>query len=92
MAGTDARPSARNPIRGPAPGSSRQQHRIGKTFRDDPKGLFVDSTELPAATWIRIAPHFGLSLSAPDVVRMREAALYDAKNPGMPFPPLSAAG
>jgi len=54
-------------------------------FRDDPKGLFVDYSELPGAMWSRVADHFGLVLSEADVERMREAAQYDAKNPGVPF-------
>jgi hypothetical protein len=57
-----------------------------ESFRDDPKGLLVDYSELPGAMWNRIATHFGISLGEADVARMREAAQYDSKNPGTAFP------
>jgi hypothetical protein len=53
--------------------------------RGDPKGLFVDYTELPDAVWNRICPHFGISPCDADVQRMREIAQYDAKNPRLLF-------
>jgi hypothetical protein len=56
-----------------------------EAFRDDPKGLFVDYSELPGATWSRIAIHFGISLSEADAERMQEASQYDSKNPGIFF-------
>jgi hypothetical protein len=58
-----------------------------EAFRDDPKGLFVDYSELPGAMWSRIASHFGIFLSDNDVARMRESAQYDSKNPGIPYQP-----
>jgi hypothetical protein len=57
-----------------------------EAFRDDPNGLFVGYSELPGAMWNRIANHFRISLSDSDVARMQEAAQYDSKNPGIPFP------
>jgi hypothetical protein len=54
-------------------------------FLDDRKGMFVNYSELPGAVWDRIATHFGLALTNSDVERMREAAQYDSKNPGIPF-------
>lgn len=52
-----------------------------QTFQSDPKGLFVDYTELPDAVWNRICLHFGISPCEEDVQRMRDIAQYDAKNP-----------
>jgi hypothetical protein len=47
-----------------------------QALRSDPKGLFVNYTELPDAVWNRICPHFGISPCDEDVQRMR--ALADA--------------
>jgi hypothetical protein len=51
------------------------------SFRDDPRGMFVDYRELPGAVCGRIAKHFGLELNAEDEARICEAARVDAKNP-----------
>ncbi len=56
-------------------------------MREDPNCLFIDYRELPGAFFGRIAPHFGLNLSNEDEARMRKAAGFDAKNPGMEFRP-----
>jgi hypothetical protein len=54
-------------------------------------GLFVDYRRLPDAVWTAIAPHFGLPLSAGQIAAMRAAAGFDARSPGAPFVPDSAA-
>jgi hypothetical protein len=53
--------------------------------RDDPSGLFVDYRELPDAAWGSVARHFEIAIDEEAITRMREAARFDAKNPGMPF-------
>jgi hypothetical protein len=50
-----------------------------------PEGLFIDYRQLPGAVRDRVAPHFGLSLSAGQVSAMQEAARVDAKRPGVEF-------
>ncbi len=50
-------------------------------FRDDPKGLFVNYDELPAAICGSIARHFGLRLTDEDQTRVETATRFDAKNP-----------
>jgi hypothetical protein len=71
-------------------GREQWRHRViagflaaAEAFRNDPKALFVDYSELPGAVWNRIANHFRISLSDSDVARMQEAAQYDSKNPGI---------
>ena len=55
-------------------------------FREDPKGLFVNYNELPAAVCGSIARHFGLELTDGDKARV-EAATPDStpKNPFTDF-------
>jgi hypothetical protein len=50
-------------------------------FREDPKGLFVNYNELPAAVCGSIAHHFGLGLTDGDEARVDDATRLDAKNP-----------
>jgi hypothetical protein len=59
--------------------------RAALAARDDPGALFVDYRALPEAVFGPIAQHFGLSLSDDDVIRMREIASLDAKNPCFEF-------
>jgi hypothetical protein len=54
-------------------------------------GLLVHYDELPAAIWARIAPHFGLALSAGEIASLQRAAGTDAKNPYAEFQPDSAS-
>ncbi len=51
------------------------------SFRDDPKGIFVNYLELPGAISGKIARHFGLELTSSDEARVEAATLRDAKNP-----------
>jgi hypothetical protein len=53
----------------------------------DEQALFVDYRELPAAVFDRIMGAFGLECSEPELARMREFALLDAKNPHLLFSP-----
>jgi hypothetical protein len=48
-------------------------------------GLFVDYRQLPEEVWLLLETHFGVIPSEADLVRMRDAAEFDAKTPGMPF-------
>ena len=54
-------------------------------FREDPKGLFVNYNELPAAVSGTIARHFGLELTGGDKARVEAATRLDAKNPFAEF-------
>lgn len=51
----------------------------------DPRALFVDYRELPAAIPDMVARHFGLEPTAEDREKMLRAAQFDAKNPGVLF-------
>jgi hypothetical protein len=53
--------------------------------REDPKGLFVNYDELPAAVCGSIARHFGLELTDEDKARVMDATRLDAKNPYSEF-------
>lgn len=59
--------------------------RAALAARDDPHGIFVHYRSLPEAVFGPVARHFGLSLSDDDVVRMRTASSFDAKNSGLEF-------
>jgi Aspartyl/Asparaginyl beta-hydroxylase len=49
-------------------------------FREDPKGLFVNYKELPAAVCGSVARHLGLELTDADKTRVEAATRLDAKN------------
>jgi hypothetical protein len=51
--------------------------------REGARALFLDYRELPDAIWERAAPHFGIELTPEERDRMREAARYEAKEPGV---------
>ena len=44
-------------------------------------GLLVNYAELPEAMWVRVAPHFGLTVDDNLVERMQQCALFDSKYP-----------
>jgi hypothetical protein len=48
-------------------------------------GLFVDYRQMPEAVWLLLETHFGVVPSEAEIVRMRNAAEFDAKTPCMPF-------
>ncbi len=54
-------------------------------FREDPKGLFVNYSELPGAVCGSIARHFGLVLTDDDKARVEAATRFNAKNPTTGF-------
>jgi Aspartyl/Asparaginyl beta-hydroxylase len=54
-------------------------------FREDPKGLFVNYEEFPAAVGSTIARHLGLELTDEDKARVEAATRLDAKNPFTDF-------
>jgi hypothetical protein len=54
-------------------------------FRDDPKGMFVDYSELPGAIRGKIARHFGMDFSPEDEARVQAATSRNAKNPQADF-------
>ncbi len=54
-------------------------------------GLLVNYRDLPDAVFSAILPHFGVAPSAADRAAMTEAARFDAKMPGSPFAPDTAA-
>lgn len=54
-------------------------------FRTDPRGRFVNYTELPDALWTTVATHFGMALSLAEAALMREKACFDAKVPEVRF-------
>jgi hypothetical protein len=54
-------------------------------FREDPKGLFVNYSELPGAVCSSIAHHFGLVLTDDDKARVEAATRFNAKNPTTGF-------
>ncbi len=54
-------------------------------FREDPKGLFVNYNELPAAICGSIARQFGLGLTDEDKACVEAATRLDAKNPFSEF-------
>jgi hypothetical protein len=51
----------------------------------DGGGIAVNYRELPDALFTRIAPHFGLEISAEARAAMRTVAARDAKRPSLPF-------
>ncbi|HWB86805.1 MAG TPA: aspartyl/asparaginyl beta-hydroxylase domain-containing protein [Bryobacteraceae bacterium] len=59
--------------------------RAALSFADDPKGLYVNYSQLPAAVWDRIARHFGISFDAAEMVCLRQAACRNAKSPSLIF-------
>ena len=54
-------------------------------FREDPKGLFVNYNELPAAICGSIVRHFGIELTDADKACVEAATRFDAKNPYTDF-------
>lgn len=54
-------------------------------------GLLVNYTELPDAAWTSIAGHFDISCNSSELMRMRNCARLDAKNPGFSFVPDKAS-
>jgi hypothetical protein len=54
-------------------------------------GLLVEYQELPETACTKMLAHFGLQYTEAERAAMREAALHDAKNPGMRFRPDGAA-
>ena len=53
----------------------------------DPGDLLVEYSELPAALWQRVAPHFGVPSSPANIDAMRAVATRHAKRPGVAFVP-----
>lgn len=61
--------------------------RAALRFRDALHGLCVNYTHFPEAVWTTLASHYGMTFSAPDIARMRQAAGFDAKRPALQFQP-----
>lgn len=57
------------------------------TSRAQPNGMIVDYRELPAAILSKVVPHFRLTLTPDEELRVREATRIDAKNPTLAFTP-----
>jgi hypothetical protein len=55
------------------------------THQDDPKGLLLNYRRLPDAVWGALAAHFSIAFAPDDIVRMRNAARFDAKSPSHLF-------
>jgi hypothetical protein len=53
----------------------------------DERGMLLNYTQLPEAVWSDVARHFGLAFSDGEIERMRDAALYNAKQPRQRFGP-----
>jgi hypothetical protein len=51
------------------------------------RGLLINYSQLPDAVWSLLAGHFGVDFPEEDLNRLREAARYDAKTPGLTFEP-----
>ncbi len=56
-------------------------------LRDMGPGLAVNYSELPDAVWGRIASHFGLKFTPPEIDSMKNAAAFHAKRPRLRFRP-----
>jgi hypothetical protein len=57
---------------------------------DPDRRLSVDHADLPAATWQRVAPHFGLEVDTAAIERMTEQSRFYSKDPASQL--LSKAG
>jgi hypothetical protein len=55
------------------------------THQHDPKGLLLNYRRLPDAVWGALAAHFSIAFAPDDIVRMRDAARFDAKSPSYLF-------
>ena len=55
-------------------------------FAGDPKGLFINYTQLPAAIG-RIVQHFGVDFTPEEIEQMLATTQFDAKSPRMFFEP-----
>lgn len=59
----------------------------GLGAKDDPKGIFVNYSELPEVFMTRIAAHFGLSFAEEEMEILAKASKRDAKSPSANFSP-----
>ncbi len=67
---------------------ARALARIGRSVAEHPTthaDRLVNYEEFPDAIWERIAPVFGIELSARDIEAMRSSSAYHAKSPGTVF-------
>lgn len=58
---------------------------LALVHRGSPGGLPVNYVQLPEAGWGLLPEHFGVCYKEEDLNRMRTAARYHAKTPGIPF-------
>jgi hypothetical protein len=69
---------------------ARVLERMGRAalaHQRDPKGLLLNYRRLPDAVWGVLAEHFSIAFTPDDIVRMRQAARFDAKSPSHLFHP-----